>query len=85
MSYIRYHNGWLTLQRRRVNNNNNNNNRANQQQPNENEGGERQENAESDAAQQQAAEPHPSRFRCALTFLVTFFTSMVPDRPRAAN
>ena len=27
-------------------------------------------------------QPQPNLFRFALTFLITFFTSMVPDRPR---
>ena len=85
-----YHNGWLTLQRRQVNNNNN---VAAPRQPGANAGGadppEGEAAAPGDGAEGVPAGPPPPRqpnlFQCMLTFIFTFFTSLIPERPRAVN
>lgn len=88
---LRYHNGWLTLQRRQINQNRPLNRiegdaeRAHQRQNLENNAG-NEGNETSDRSETiNARQPQPNIFRFVLTFLITFFTSMVPDRPRAAN
>lgn len=50
-----------------------------------NDANQRQLNRNQDESETIAQPPQPNVFRFALTFLITFFTSMVPDRPRAAN
>lgn len=102
---IRYHNGWLTLQRRRVNFNrnhnqaNNQNNRANLENnrnfprniennninPNENDNSNQATQREQNQAIAQPLPQSPNFLRLIVTFILTFFTSLIPERPRAAN
>ena len=81
--FLRYHNGWLSLQRRHIrpanNNNNNNNRRREGDQPEA--GNENQPNEQEQQINQTA---NPSIFRLIVTFVLTFFTSLIPERPRPA-
>lgn len=84
---IIYHNGWLSLQRRQAQPRPAqpqarppNDNEDEQQQPNEN------PNLENPTTEQQPPESNtPNTFRLFLTFVLTFFTSLIPERPRIAN
>lgn len=78
---IIYHNGWLTLQRRQV-------------QPRAPAPAENNENQETDRPNeetttegpQQAPESNnPNFFRLFFSFILTFFTSLIPERPRIPN
>ena len=77
------------MQRRQIRNvrinNNGNNQQADQRAPNNTDENNRNENEN----QQQAAAPpeppaNPSMFRLIATFIITFFTSLIPERPRVA-
>ena len=76
--FNRYHNGWLTLQRRQVNNVAR---REGDQQdrPVEENIAENNQNRENLTVNQ----ANPSLFRLISTFVFTFFTSLIPERPRA--
>lgn len=77
-----YHNGWLTLQRRQVNNNNN----VPPRQPAEAGAAEPGGDAgEPNEAARPPAPPAPNIIQTVITFIFTFFTSLIPDRPRAVN
>lgn len=84
----RYHNGWLTLQRRQIRNLIRREGGAGAQQDrpgpvpgNENPNNENNEN-QANVTEQNLA--NPSIFRLITTFILTFFTSLIPERPRAA-
>lgn len=88
--FQRYHNGWLTLQRRQVQPRPQpQQQRAQERNGNENPA-EDQENAENGEQEQQHTlhgpdSNNPNTFRLAVSFVLTFFTSLVPERPRIAN
>lgn len=84
----------MTLQRRQVNQQNRPANRveareaegraqqAGENQANNANEGEQINGGIANESETTVQQPQPNLFRFALTFLITFFTSMVPDRPR---
>lgn len=76
-----YHKGWLQVQRRRVNQAPENVNHEPRERvdDSENEPINRQERNNIDQTMQ------PSTVRLIFTFIFKFFTSLIPERPRAIN
>ncbi len=90
----RYHNGWLSLQRRQVNPRNNQRQNPAPAPPRPQENGENQQQDPNEAdnvlnerenQQQQQQQNSPNILRLTVTFFLTFFTSLIPERPRVVN
>jgi hypothetical protein len=81
---LRYHNGWLSLQRRQINPRNNQAEQAANQQNNE----ANQDGTPNETAQQPNntdTNTGPNLLRLCATFVLNFFTSLIPERPRIPN
>lgn len=82
-----YHNGWLTLQRRQAQPRLQPQQQRGQDRNAENQEGD-QGNSENGEQEQQTNgrdSDNPNSFRLFVSFVLTFFTSLVPERPRIAN
>ncbi|RNA11221.1 Homocysteine-responsive endoplasmic reticulum-resident ubiquitin-like domain member 2 [Brachionus plicatilis] len=78
---ICYHKGWLQLQRRRVIQNPENVN----QERREREENEQNGREERNTTEQTHVQMQPTTVRLIFTFILKFFTSLIPERPRAIN
>lgn len=77
---ILYHNGWLTLQRRQIYN-------AIRRDVDQPDRRPEEENIDGNNLNRETPtdnQANPSLFRLISTFVLTFFTSLIPERPRAA-
>ncbi|CAF0754912.1 unnamed protein product [Brachionus calyciflorus] len=88
---ICYHKGWLQIQRRRVNQPQQNTEPRRAQRGNQGENdGENNQNEEgtenrSDQQNEQQQQQPPTTMRLVFIFILKFFTSLIPERPRAVN
>lgn len=79
-----YHNGWLTIQRRQVNPRPAENQPEQNNNENQEEGQNNEANTTNEQERQEQESNTPNTFRLFISFVFTFFTSLIPERPRIA-